>query len=258
MRIRAKTVISGVASVVASIAVTTVAILALMRSELTTQAHAFQETKMNILRELVREKGEPKAVDGKLVFGDYVANGNYEVVDKLTNIAGGTATLFLGDTRVSTNVKKDDGSRAVGTPLVGAAKDVVINRGQPYRGEADILGVPYFTAYDPILDSDGRAFGVLYVGVKQEEFFRSFSNLIITAICIAVLMAALFALVIWYSAGRLLGRLTDLAKAADAVSVGEGLDTPLIVGTEDEVGELAKAVDRLRESMRSALRRLDA
>jgi methyl-accepting chemotaxis protein len=258
MRIRGKTVIAGVGSVVASIAVTTLAILVLMRAELTNQAHAFQDTKMKILRELVHDKGEPKVVDGKLMFGNYVVNGNYEIVDKLTAIAGGTATLFLGDTRVSTNVKKDDGSRAVGTPLVGVAKDVVIGRGQPYRGEADILGVPYFTAYDPIFDADGRAFGVLYVGVKQDEFFRSFSQLIVTALSISILMAITFAVAIWYAAGRLLGRLSDLAKAADAVSVGEQLDTPLVSGTDDEVGELAKAVDRLRESMRAALKRLDA
>jgi len=257
MRIRTKTVILGVVSVVASITITTMAILALMRSELTDQAQAFQETKMKVLHELVREKGDAKVVDGKLIFGEHVVNGNYEVVDKLTSIAGGTATLFMGDTRVSTNVKKDDGSRAVGTPLVGIAKDVVINRGQPYRGEADILGVSYFTAYDPVVDSAGRTVAVLYVGVKKEEFFRSFAQLFGTAIGVALFMASIFAVVIWYSAGRLLGRLTALATAADAVSVGEGLDTPLEVGSQDEVGELAKAVDRLRESMRLALRRLE-
>jgi methyl-accepting chemotaxis protein len=213
---------------------------------------------MKILHELVDQKGKAKLVDGKLTFGDHVVNGNYEVVDKLTAIAGGTATIFQGDTRVSTNVKKDDGTRAVGTPLVGVAREITIERTQPYRGEADILGVPYFTAYDPIVDSDGRAFGVLYVGVKQEEFLRAFGRLIGTAAGIAALMAIIFGIVIWYTAGRLLGRLSELARAADAVSVGEELETPLTSGTDDEVGELAKAVDRLRESMRAALKRLDA
>jgi len=258
MRIRGKTVLSGAGCVVASISVTTLAILLLMRAELTSQAHAFQETKMKILRELLEEKGKPKLVDGKLMFGDYVVNGDFEVVDKLTTIAGGTATIFQGDKRISTNVKKDDGSRAVGTPLVGVAREITLDRIQPYRGEADILGVSYFTAYDPIVDSDGRAFGVLYVGVKQEEFFSSFSRLIGTAGGVATLMAAFFGVVIWYTAGRLLARLSELARATDAVSVGEGLEISLRSGTDDEVGELANAVDRLRESMRSALKRLDA
>jgi methyl-accepting chemotaxis protein len=229
-----------------------------MRSELTRQAHVFQDAKMKVLHELVREKGEAKVVDGKLMFGNYVANGNFEIVDKLAAMAGGTATIFMGDTRISTNVKKDDGSRAVGTLLVGAAKDVVIDRAQPFRGEADILGVHYFTAYDPILDSDGRVTGVLYVGVKQEEFFRSFQHLVLLAIGIAMLMAGLFGAVIWYLAGRQLGRLADLSKAADAVSMGEELDNPVTSISQDEVGELAKSIDRLRGSMRSALKRLEA
>lgn len=258
MRIRGKTVLSGVVSVVVSITITTVAVLVLMRGELTRQAQVYQDAKMRVLHELLHAKGEPKVVDGKLQFGSYVVNGNYEIVDKLASIAGGTATVFMGDTRVSTNVQKDDGSRAVGTPLTGVAKDVVIGRAQPYRGEADILGTPYFTAYDPILDADGRAFGVLYVGVKQQEFFQSFRQLIVTSVLVAGALAGAFGFLIWYLAGRLLGRLSDLAKAADAVSIGEGLDTPLTSETQDEVGDLAKSLDRLRESMRAALKRLDA
>lgn len=257
MRILSKTVLSGVSSVVLSIAVTTVGVLILMRHELTQQAHSYQESKLRLLHELLYSKGDPKIVDGKLQFGSYVVNGNFEAVDKVTSIAGGTATIFQGDTRVSTNVKKEDGTRAVGTPLLGVAKDLVIGRGQPYRGEADILGVPYFTAYDPILDSESRIAGVIYVGVKQEEYFRSFRELVLVAIGIAAAMAALFGVLIWYLAGWQLGRLSKLAKAANGISIGEELDTPVPVGSQDEVGELAKAIDRLRSSMRSALSRLE-
>lgn len=258
MRIREKTVLAGVVAVVTSIVITTIATLSLMRGELTDQAHAYQDAKMRVLKELLHQKGEPAIVDGKLQFGNHVINGNYEVVDKLANLAGGTATIFLGDIRVSTNVQKDDGSRAVGTPLVGVAKDVTLGRVQPYRGEADILGVPYFTAYDPIVNAEGRAFGVLYVGVKQAEFFSSFSQLIVTAAALAAFLALAIGGVIWYLAGRLLGRVSELARVADAVSVGESLDVPLRSDSNDEVGELTTAIDRLRESMRAALRRLDA
>nr|WP_281277536.1 cache domain-containing protein [Hankyongella ginsenosidimutans] len=44
--------------------------------------------------------------DGKLVVGDnYVVNDNFEVVDRVKELVGGTATVFQGDMRVSTNVK---------------------------------------------------------------------------------------------------------------------------------------------------------
>src|SRR5690349_2344643 len=67
-------------------------------------------------------KGSAHVEDGKLMFGDYVANGNHEVVDKTKEVAGGgTATIFQlqGDefVRVTTNVPGTNGGRAVGTKL---------------------------------------------------------------------------------------------------------------------------------------------
>lgn len=258
MRIRTKATLSGVIAVVVSIAITTITILFLIRAELTRQAFAYQDAKMRVFNELLRHQGEPKVVDGKLMYGNYVVNGNYDVVDKLSAISGGVATIFLGDIRISTNVLKDDGSRAVGTPLVGVARDVVINRGQSYRGEADILGVPYFTAYDPIADANGRTFGVLYVGVKQSEFFRSFRELVIASVVITVILSLAFGLAVTFLTGKILGRLAILAKAADAISLGEDLETPLTSKSKDEIGELSNSLDRLRESMQVAIKRLES
>ena len=258
MRIHTKSVLFGVAAVILSVTVTTVAVLVLMRGELTRQAQEFQNIKMRTLHELVQRKGGAKVADGKLMFGDYVANENYEIVDKLKQLGGGTATIFQGDIRVATNVLKDDGTRAIGTPLVGAAKEATIDRGQPYRGAADILGIPYFTAYDPIADEHGRTIGVLYVGVKQDEFFRSFRQLTLVAVGAAAGLAAVFGLAVSVLTGRLMKRLSVLTRSAESVSMGEALDVPLEVDSEDEVGELTHAIDRLRVSMREALKRLAA
>lgn len=62
--------------------------------------------------------------------GDYSVNDNYELPDKVQEIFGGTATIFMGDTRISTNVLKADGSRAVGTKLQGAAYDAIFKEGE--------------------------------------------------------------------------------------------------------------------------------
>lgn len=257
MKIRSKATLAGVIAVVLSIAISTVVVLLLIRAELTRQAHAYQNMKMKVFHELVHEQGEPKVADGKLMFGNYVVNGNYEIVDRLTRLAGGTATIFLGDTRISTNVMKDDGTRAIGTPLVGVAKEFAIDRGQPYRGEAEILGVPYFTAYDPLLNAEGKVYGVLYVGVKQQEFFQAFKHLMLTSVGIAIVLSLIIGAIVTYAVGRLLGRLAQLSKAADAVSIGEELDTPIRSSSNDEIGDLSKSIDRLRESMRAALSRLE-
>jgi len=47
-----------------------------------------------------------------------------------------------------------------------------------------------------------------------------------------------------------------LTEAAEQISLGEGLETPIKSETTDEIGHLTKAVDRLRASMKAAMSRL--
>ncbi len=66
--------------------------------------------------------------------------------------------------RVATNVKKDDGSRAIGTILDPKGPVIqAIRKGGQFYGEATILGKPYMTGYEPIKDASGRSIGVYYV-----------------------------------------------------------------------------------------------
>jgi hypothetical protein len=88
------------------------------------------KTAMGLLMAKTAKLGEPKlegtdTVAGKsvpgLYFGSTKMNNFFDVVDDVVKEAGGTATLFVkaGDeyVRVATNVKKGDGSRAIGTIL---------------------------------------------------------------------------------------------------------------------------------------------
>ena len=117
-------------------------------------------------------KGE-EAVAGKmapaLYFGGTKMNNNFTLVDDVVKEKGGTATIFVksGDeyVRVATNVKKDDGSRAIGTVLDPKGKAIAnIAKGEAFFGEVDILGKLYTTGYDPIRDASGKVIGIYYVG----------------------------------------------------------------------------------------------
>jgi hypothetical protein len=113
------------------------------------------------------------AVAGKTVpalyFGATKMNNNFALVDEVQKEVGGTATIFVksGDefVRVATNVKKDDGSRATGTVLDPKGKAIAaIAKGDSYFGEANILGKPYVTGYEPIRDASNNVIGIYYVG----------------------------------------------------------------------------------------------
>lgn len=107
-----------------------------------------------------------------LYFGATAMNNFFDVVDEVVKENGGTATLFVktGDeyVRVATNVKKDDGARAIGTILDAKGPAIeAINKGEAFYGEATILGKPYVTGYEPIKDASDKVIGIYYVGYMK-------------------------------------------------------------------------------------------
>jgi methyl-accepting chemotaxis protein len=104
-------------------------------------------------------------------FGDTPVHDDFTIVDKIKGLVGGTCTIFQrlpGDAflRISTNVMKLDGSRAVGTYIPGSSPVArALMRGETFRGKAYVVNQDYITAYQPITDEKGATVGALYVGV---------------------------------------------------------------------------------------------
>jgi hypothetical protein len=136
---------------------------------------------METLKSKAAKTGAPKVegtdtVAGKQVpaiyFGSTKQNNDFALVDEVVKEAGGTATIFVksGDefVRVATNVKKDDGSRAIGTILDPKGKAIeAIKKNEPFYGDVDILGKPYTTGYEPIRDAANSVIGIYYVGYPK-------------------------------------------------------------------------------------------
>ncbi|WP_457571870.1 Cache 3/Cache 2 fusion domain-containing protein [Desulfovulcanus sp.] len=106
-----------------------------------------------------------------LKIGGMTINNNFELVDKVQAMVGGTATIFQvlpGKLlRVSTNVKKLDGSRAVGTYIPSSSPVYqTVMSGQTFRGKAYVVNDWYLTAYKPLRDPSGKIVAVIYVGRK--------------------------------------------------------------------------------------------
>ena len=218
--------------------------------QMSEMAQDAQETSMGVAWQILHERGtDVRLEDGKLVAGQTVLNEDNAIVDRVRELVGGTATIFQGDTRVSTNVMKPDGSRAVGTQLAkGPVYDSIFTDKKPYRGEADILGVPYFTAYDPILDSGGNVIGILYVGIKQEKFFAVVRDIVIHNVVMSLVVAVLAGLFVHFVVRRLLKPLGRLREAMQALSAGD--TSVAVAGAErkDEIGGMARAVQVFKEN----------
>ncbi|AHL76485.1 chemotaxis protein [Stutzerimonas stutzeri] len=101
-------------------------------------------------------------------------NGDFTLVDEFTTLTGGAATVFArtGDdfVRVTTSVKKEDGTRAIGTLLDRKHPGyVLLLNGQPYVGRATLFGRQYMNQYTPVRDARGQVIAVLYVGFDYTD-----------------------------------------------------------------------------------------
>ena len=105
-----------------------------------------------------------------IAFGKVKIANNFDAVDEIKKKLGGTATVFVKDgdefIRISTNVQKDDGSRAIGTPLAHNKAYEAVSKGDSFCGEVEILGSPYNTCYEPI-KADSKIIGLYYFGYKK-------------------------------------------------------------------------------------------
>lgn len=101
--------------------------------------------------------------------GSAMLNLNTEIVDRFTAVTKDVATIFVrsGDDfiRASTSLKKEDGSRAIGTALdrnSPAYKGLL--KGEEYIGKAALFGKDYMTTYLPVKDDSGAVIAALFIG----------------------------------------------------------------------------------------------
>jgi len=112
--------------------------------------------------------------------GGILLNRNYEIVDRIKNIVFkdakykgkeiGTATIFLDDVRISTNVMDKEGNRAIGTRVSTEVYDQVLGKGLPWIQRAFVVDDWYITAYEPIRDVQNKIVGILYVGMLESKY----------------------------------------------------------------------------------------
>ncbi len=106
---------------------------------------------------------------GELSNAGKVVNNAFTTVDQFTQDTGGVATVFAkkGDDfmRITTSLKKQDGTRAMGTLLDRSHPAyALVQAGQSYTGPAVLFGTPYMTRYEPIKDAAGAVIGIFFVG----------------------------------------------------------------------------------------------
>lgn len=200
--------------------------------------------------------GEWSVENGVLYKGDYSFNENFEFVDDLT---GGTeilATLFAGDTRISSSIKDETGKRIVGSRASDEVLKRVISEGEAFAGEADILGKSAQTSYVPLRNDEGEVVGMWFVGV-----YTDVKNAGMKEILIFIVGLAFFNLILGILLSYFLGR--SIAKGInrsrqELKALEEGNFTADEHDThayrKDEIGDIARSSNHMRETIADIIR----
>ncbi len=174
---------------------------------------------------------------------------DHAIVDRAVSYVGGSATLFVYDdangqfVRRSTNVKKENGERAVGTQLAADhPAQAVLRRGEAYQGPAVLFGKPFMTSYFPISGPAGKVIGILYVGIPMAQLDAVLAQAIqtmgIAAAFAALLVLALTTLVV----RRVTKPLTSVTESLTAIAGGRNDVEIACDDRTDEIGDIARTV----------------
>ncbi|MEE1132215.1 MAG: methyl-accepting chemotaxis protein [Caryophanon sp.] len=203
--------------------------------------------------------GDWSLQNGELFKGDTKINDNYEFVDELSAITGGVATLFQGNMRVSTNITDENGNRTVGTTVSPAVEAIVLKDGQSYIGEADILGSPYVTSYDPIRDANGNVIGIWFVGYPTASIQETVYTLMTTITLIILAIGGIATIISFIFTSHITQPIKQVNDQLIDIADGEGdLTKEIIIHSNDEIAELAKSFNKMLASLRDMLSQVQA
>lgn len=191
--------------------------------------------------------------------GGVLLNGNLDLVDRINEIvyregslplgSQGTATLFLGDTRIATNVRLFEGERALGTRVSQAVRDQVLGHGELWLGTAFVVNDWYVSGYEAIENGAGERIGMLYVGFLEAPLRRAMHQAMVALFVLFVLISMAGTIFSLRWARSVFQPIERMNRVIQRVEHGEPEARVGPVASRDELGRLAGEFDHLLDTL---------
>ncbi len=202
-----------------------------------------------------------------VLYGGELLNRDYSIVDRTKDTVYkgekyqgtdmGTATIFQWDLRISTNVKKPNGLRAIETRVSEEVNNTVLENGKDWVGRAFVVNDWYIAAYNPIKNIKGEVIGMLYVGILEQPFLDIRNNVIRDFLGIAILGVIIVLILGFFLARSITRPIAGLVHATDEVSRGN-LNYQVEIKSKDEFGVLGFSFNRMAKSLKDTLKAKDS
>ena len=200
-----------------------------------------------------------------VLYGGILLNRNYEIVDRVKEIVFkgekykdidiGTATIFQHDLRISTNVKKANGERAIGTRVSKEVNQAVLKEGKPWVHRAFVVNDWYISAYEPIKNINGDIIGILYVGMLEKPYIDLRNNVMITFTGMAIISVVVLLIILFFITSTIIDPLRGMVFATNKIAQGD-LNHKVEIKYRDEIGKLARSFNQMTENLKKANEKL--
>ncbi len=143
--------------------------------------------------------------------------------------------------------------QALSAVALGAtALDASANTSSRTLASADNVNIEIVS--QPLLN-EGQIFGAVVVGVTDEAVTRQVQAILYNTLLFSLIPMLIAILIALYRARALTRNIVYLTKAADQISRGD-LTQSVDLKTNDELGDLSSAIERMRVSLQEGLERL--
>lgn len=189
--------------------------------------------------------------EGNLYKGQTKINLNNDLVDHLSRLTGDTVTIFLEDTRVATTVLGSNGERVIGTKVSANVAQTVLEDGQTYIGEANVVGQWHQSGYVPLRADNGNIVGIFYVGISHAYEQEIITRSLITMAGLGLGLTILIALLTWFFIQRvIIYPLHNITLGTRDVATGHTTEKVKVSGAK-EIEELEDAFNQMVEQFQS-------
>ena len=189
--------------------------------------------------------------------GDIKISEEFNYIDKLKEKTGLYVTIFYNDTRVITNIMKENGERFIGTKADPKVIDAVIKNGEMfYTSNISINGIECAANYIPIKQPyGGQVIGMVFVGKDRTIVDSDMSKLntisFICQIVIILILSVLSSISIRQMVKVMKYSTNNLIKVKDG-DLSIKIDEKMLKRT-DEIGDVIRGTDNLIQSLRDIL-----
>ena len=202
-----------------------------------------------------------RADNGDVWKGGYNISKSESLLDNIKEESGMDVTFFYENERIMTSAKDRDGNRILGSPAGEIIVEKVLKGGENYFSSSVSLdGTLNYGYYIPIYQkgTDSEPIGMIFAGVDKQAKDNTINGIILMVLLSVIFVMAaciVIAVIMSVSITRSLQKgISKVQKVADG-ELGSPIEEKLLK-RNDEVGDLAKAIDTLQKTLQNIVSKI--